>query len=176
MYHTGISKGTHHKGPRQAGNKSLISFRAGHGLFHCVLGVFFRLMYDSFPRCALSTQAFAGIMVSFLARRRYLFQPRMVLHRELRRPRTRSAVRQGGNFRNQQTLYQCIKHRYRTLLLPKGDPLQRRSFHRPRVQLALQMRTFRPRFATFPCCSCIWKGCGGRKISCAWRKINHPWV
>jgi len=32
IYHTAIAKGTHHKGPRQAGNKSLISFRAGHGL------------------------------------------------------------------------------------------------------------------------------------------------
>jgi len=32
MYHTGISKGAHHKGPGTAGNKSLISFRAGHGL------------------------------------------------------------------------------------------------------------------------------------------------
>ena len=32
QYHTGISKGTHHKGPRQAGNKSLIGFRAGHGI------------------------------------------------------------------------------------------------------------------------------------------------
>jgi ribulose-5-phosphate 4-epimerase/fuculose-1-phosphate aldolase len=33
IYHTAIAKGTHHKGPRQAGNKSLISFRAGHGLY-----------------------------------------------------------------------------------------------------------------------------------------------
>ena len=32
MYHTGMCKGAHHKGPRAAGNKSLISFRAGHGL------------------------------------------------------------------------------------------------------------------------------------------------
>mmetsp|Transcript_51889 Transcript_51889/g.105644 ORF Transcript_51889/g.105644 Transcript_51889/m.105644 type:complete len:411 (-) Transcript_51889:125-1357(-) len=32
IYHTGIAKGTHHKGPRTAGNKSLISFRAGHGV------------------------------------------------------------------------------------------------------------------------------------------------
>mmetsp|Transcript_73488 Transcript_73488/g.119272 ORF Transcript_73488/g.119272 Transcript_73488/m.119272 type:complete len:434 (+) Transcript_73488:93-1394(+) len=32
MYHTGISKGAHHKGPGTAGNKSLISFRAGHGV------------------------------------------------------------------------------------------------------------------------------------------------
>uniref|UniRef100_A0A7S0VGR9 Uncharacterized protein n=1 Tax=Hemiselmis tepida TaxID=464990 RepID=A0A7S0VGR9_9CRYP len=32
IYHTGLSKGHHHKGPRQAGNKSLLSFRAGHGI------------------------------------------------------------------------------------------------------------------------------------------------
>ena len=32
IYHTAIAKGSHHKGPRQAGNKSLISFRAGHGV------------------------------------------------------------------------------------------------------------------------------------------------
>ena len=32
IYHQGISKGKHHKGPRNAGNKSMISFRAGHGI------------------------------------------------------------------------------------------------------------------------------------------------
>jgi len=37
QYHTGIAKGTHHKGPRQAGNKSLIGFRAGHGLAQSLL-------------------------------------------------------------------------------------------------------------------------------------------
>jgi hypothetical protein len=32
IYHIGIAKGHHHKGPRTAGNKSLISYRAGHGI------------------------------------------------------------------------------------------------------------------------------------------------
>eukprot|EP00283_Hemiselmis_rufescens_P025427 CAMPEP_0173463004 /NCGR_PEP_ID=MMETSP1357-20121228/67643_1 /TAXON_ID=77926 /ORGANISM="Hemiselmis rufescens, Strain PCC563" /LENGTH=84 /DNA_ID=CAMNT_0014430791 /DNA_START=121 /DNA_END=372 /DNA_ORIENTATION=- len=32
MYHTGLAKGHHHKGPRNAANKSLLSFRAGYGI------------------------------------------------------------------------------------------------------------------------------------------------
>jgi len=32
MYHTGLAKGHHHKGPRNAANKSLLSYRAGHGI------------------------------------------------------------------------------------------------------------------------------------------------
>ena len=160
MYHTGISKGTHHKGPRQAGNKSLISFRAGHGPFYCV----FRLVVCSnvslcravhactcvswgacltdLRFCARNhyAQAFADTTGSSRARKQYLFPPRTGPRREPHRLPTRIADSPDGHSRHRRTLCRRIKHRYQMLPLLKGDPRQRRFSHHRGALLARPMR------------------------------------